>query len=416
MLKNLTSSQKYILLVLSLVNFFNYIDRQVVFPLFHSIQLEFHVSDTQLGLLGTVFMLVHSLSSVPLGIIADKTSRKALIAGGVAFWSVASFASGLATSFSALLGIRSLVGIGEASYAPAATAMISDNFPQESRARAQGFFNVGLFIGGTLGAMIGGIIAYHYNWRYAFFWVSIPGFIMAWLCTKLQDKRDNSPIPKKERISIWQLFKNPAFVWTMISGTFLTFAVGAYISWGIEFVRRYKGYNLQQASIILGLTMMLAGVLGVFLGSYIADYLQKKMATGRALTIAFSLMIAAPLMYFAVHYDNSKILFLLSFFIGTMFLSFYHGPATAVIHDIVPKHMRATAFAVYVLVIHLFGDTPAPAIIGKISDLTNIPFMGTHGGLRFGLELVTGLVFLGGLAFLMVSSSIQRGRAKIYSD
>jgi MFS family permease len=416
MLRNLKSSQKYILLVLTLVNFFNYIDRQVIFPLFHSIQLDFHVTDAQLGLLGTVFMLVHSLSSVPLGILADKTSRKALIAGGVGFWSIASFASGLMPNFNALLGVRSLVGIGEASYAPAATAMISDNFPSEARAQAQGFFNVGMFVGGTLGAMIGGIIAYHFSWRLAFFWVSIPGFVLAWLCSDLRDKRDARPIVQKERISIWKLLKNPAFAWVLISGTFVTFAVGAYISWGVEFVRRYKGYNLQQASIILGITMMVAGVLGVFLGSYIADYLQKKMAWGRALTIAVSQLIAAPLMYFGVHDDHSKFLFLFLFFTGTVFLSFYHGPATAVIHDIVPKHMRATAFATYVLVIHLLGDTPAPAVIGKISDLTNIPHLGSHAGLRFGLELVTGLVFLSGLTSLMVSRSIQKGRAVIYND
>ncbi len=413
MLKNLSRDQKFMLFVLAFINFFNYIDRQVIFPLFHNIQVDFHVTDTQLGLLGTVFMLVHSLSSVPLGVLADKTSRKSLIAGGVGFWSIASFASGLATNFSALLGIRSLVGIGEASYAPAATAMISDNFPAENRAQAQGFFNVGMFIGGTLGAMIGGVIAFHFNWRYAFFLVSIPGFFLAWLSTKIKEVK----IPhQEERTPLWQLFKNPAFTWIVISGTLTTFAVGAYISWGVEFVRRYKGYDLQQASIILGLTMMFAGVIGVFLGSYIADELQKRIAWGRALTVAFSLMAAAPLMYLGVHNDSSKLLFLFAFFLGTVLLSFYHGPATAVIHDIVPKNMRASAFAVYVLVIHLLGDTPAPAVVGRISDLTNIPMMGSHSGLKFGLELVTGLVFLSGLAFLMVSNNIQKGKVKIYQE
>ncbi|MDB4940309.1 MAG: hypothetical protein JWO40_734 [Candidatus Doudnabacteria bacterium] len=413
MIKNLTRDQKFILWVLAFINFFNYIDRQVIFPLFHSIQNEFHVTDTQLGLLGTVFMLVHSLASVPLGLLADKYSRKKLIASGVTFWSITSFLSGLAPNFSALLGIRSMVGIGEASYAPAATAMISDNFPSENRAEAQGYFNIGMFVGGTLGAMIGGIIAYHFSWRYAFFLVSIPGFFLAWLSTKLKEK---IVVHEEETIPLWQLFKNPAFVWIIISGTLVTFAVGAYVSWGVEFVRRYKGYNLQQASIILGVTMMLAGVIGVFLGSYIADYLQRSIAWGRSLTIAFSLILAAPLMYFGVHDDHSKFLFLFLFFSGTVLLSFYHGPATAVIHDVVPKHMRASAFAVYVLIIHLLGDTPAPAVVGKISDLTNSPLFGSHAGLRFGLELVTGLVFLSGLSFLVVSSIIQKGKIKIYTD
>ncbi len=413
MLKHLSRDQKYMLIILASINFFNYIDRQVIFPLFHSIQQDFNVTDTQLGLLGTVFMLVHSLASVPLGILADKTSRKSLIAGGVGFWSLASFASGLAPNFGTLIGIRSMVGIGEASYAPAATAMISDNFPQEHRAKAQGFFNVGMFLGGTTGAMIGGIVAFHFDWRYAFFLVSIPGFFLAWLSTRIKEVKYPN---RSEIIPLWKLFKNPAFAWIVVSGTLTTFAVGAYVSWGVEFVRRYKGYNLQEASIILGFTMMLAGVTGVFLGSYIADYLQKKIAWGRALTVALSLMAAAPLMYLGVHNDSSKVVFLTAFFLGTVLLSFYHGPATAVIHDIVPKNMRASAFAVYVLVIHLLGDTPAPAVIGKISDLATIPVLGGSSGLKFGLELVTGLVFLSGLGFLMVSHIIQKEKVKIYND
>ncbi len=410
MLKKLTREQKFLLWILALINFLNYIDRQVIFPLFHSIQTEFHVTDTQLGLLGTVFMLVHSLASVPLGVLADKYSRKNLISGSVALWSITSFVSGLSTNFGTLLGIRSAVGIGEAGYAPAATAMISDNFPEENRAQAQGVFNVGMFVGGTLGAMIGGVIAYHTSWRYAFFLVSVPGFLLAWLVLKIQDNHRIEH--KQERIPFNDLLRNPAFLWTVISGTLVTFAVGAYISWGVEFVRRYKGYNLQQASIILGITMMAAGVIGVFLGSYIADYLQQRVAWGRSVTVAVSLMIAAPLMYLGVHNDHSKFLFLFFFFTGTVFLSFYHGPATAVIHDVVPKNMRATAFALYVLIIHLLGDTPAPALVGRISDF----FHGSTGGLRFALELVTVLVFLSGLSFLFVVRVIRKGKVRIFSD
>ncbi len=406
MLKQLNKEQIWILWVLALINFFNYIDRQVIFPLFHNLQMEFHVSDTSLGLLGTVFMLVHSLASVPLGIAADKYSRKALITAGVAFWSVASFASGLAASFKALLGVRSMVGIGEASYAPAATAMLSDNFPQEFRAQAQSFFNAAMFIGGTLGAMIGGIIAYHYNWRYAFFIVSIPGLILAFLASRLKERA----VPKRradEDFAFAKLFNNPALIWVMISGTFTTFAAGGFISWGIEFVRRFKGYNLEQASLILGATMMVAGVLGVFIGSIVADHLQKKFAHGRALTVALSLVAAAPIMYLGVSSRHTGLLFLIYFFLGTLLMSFYHAPATAVIHDIVPKHMRATAFAFYVLVIHLLGDTPAPAVLGRISDIYN---------LRVGLQIMTGFVLLSGLCFLYVSRIIKQGRVKIYLD
>src|SRR5689334_960051 len=115
MFKELSREQKIMLVVLAMINLFNYVDRQVVFPLFHLIKADFRVSDFELGLLGTSFTLVHSIASLPLGMLADKYPRKVIIAGGVLFWSIASFASGLAGNFKTLLGIRSVVGIGEAS-------------------------------------------------------------------------------------------------------------------------------------------------------------------------------------------------------------------------------------------------------------------------------------------------------------
>jgi predicted MFS family arabinose efflux permease len=406
MLKSLSREQKYMLLVLTLINFFNYVDRQVIFPLFHDIQLEFHVSDTQLGLLGTVFMLVHSLSSVPLGIIADKYRRRRdLISGGVSFWSIMSFMTGLATSFPMLLGTRSLVGIGEASYGPAATAMISDNFPQRLRARAQGIFNVGMFAGGTIGAVAGGIIAYHFSWRHAFLFISLPGVLLAWLSTKI--KEDFQVEDTEKRVSFLDLLKNKAFFWIITSGTLVTFAVGGYIAWGVEFARRYKGYNIEQASIVLGSIMLVSGILGVFLGSVVADRLQKRFVWGRSLTIGASFLFAFPLMYYGIHADGSRLAFLVSFFFGTMFLSCYHGPVTAVLHDVVPKHSRATAFAFYVLIIHLLGDTPGPAVVGRLSDAYS---------LRYGLEIVTFLVLLSGLASLMISKVIKDKKVEMYLD
>ncbi len=397
MFKNLTHQQKVLLIVLTLVNLVNYIDRQVVFPLFHNIKIEFGVSDFELGLLGTLFMLVHSLASLPLGIMADKFSRKKIIAGGVLFWSIASFAGGLAQNFKTLLGIRSMVGIGEAAYAPAATAMISDNIPLRYRSQAQGFFNSGLFIGGTLGAMLGGVIAYYsHSWRTAFFLVSLPGLILAWASLKLQDHRTHEIPPQME----WgKLFKNKTYVWILIGGLFSTFASGAFVSWGIEFVARYKGYNLRDTSLILGLTLMVAGLIGVLGGSWIADKLQEKYNWGHGITVAVSQIFAAPVMYLGLASGGSGTVFFLYFFLGTALLSFYYGPVTSVMHDVVPKHLRATAFAAYILIIHLLGDALSPAAVGRISDRFN---------LRVGLELCTISVFLSGVAFLVVTYLVSK--------
>ena len=390
MFKNMDKDQRVMLLILTLINLINYLDRQVIFPLFGNIKTEFHLTDFHLGILGTVFLLVESLAAFPMGIMADRVSRKIIVAAGVAFWSFASFASGLATSFKSLLVARSMVGVGEASYAPAAVAMITDNFPNELNSQIQGVFNIGMLIGGTLGAIIGGLIAYYFNnWRLAFFIVSIPGIILAYFALSIKDVRVKHDEPK---VSILTLLANKAYLWLIVSGTFVSFASGAFITWGIEFINRYESYNVRDAALILGAGMMVASTLGVVAGSYLADTLHKKYKWGRSIVVAISLMISAPLMYFGLA-DTTKGPFLFFFFTGAIFLAVYLGPVTAVLHDIVPKQFRSTAFGFYALFIHLVGEAFAPAIIGILSD---------HYSLRFGLEFATFFVFLGGICFLPV--------------
>jgi predicted MFS family arabinose efflux permease len=396
MTEKFSKNQRTILIVLFAINFLNYLDRQVIFPLFSNIKAEFHVSDFQLGLLGTVFMLVHSLSSVPFGIWADKYSRKTAIAAGVGIWSIATVASGFATSFKMLLGIRSVVGIGEAAYAPAATAMISESFPEKNRSYVQGIFNIGMFLGGTIGAMTGGLIAYYFHtWRLAFFLVGIPGLVLAFLAGKLVSKEAK---PDAHLPGAMTLFRNSSFFWIITGSVLVTFAGGGFVAWGVEFIRRYEGYNLRDAALGLGLVFMLAGVAGVMLGSRVADWLHERTPAGYPLLVGGSLLVAAPLIFLGLTLSHG---FFLLFFFGTMLVSFYHGPITALIHEVVPQHLWATAFALYLLISHLLGDTLAPAVIGRFSD---------EYSLRLGLQWSTLLVFLGGLAFLVVAFQKRRRR------
>ncbi len=403
MFKSLSLDQKRMLLILTLINLLNYLDRQVLFPLFGHIKAEFNLTDYHLGILATVFIVVHSLAVFPLGVLADRISRKTIIALGVAFWSFASFASGLVNSFKGLLGIRSLVGIGEASYAPAAVTMITDNFLDEMNSRIQGIFNIGMLIGGTTGAILGGLVAYYFdNWRLAFFIASIPGFILAYFALTMKDLRVHHEEPK---LPFSVLIKNQAYLWIIVSGTLVSFASGAFITWGVEFINRYKDYNLRDASLVLGFGMMFASVVGVLIGSYVADHLHKKYAWGRSAVVAVSLMISAPLMYLGLA-DGGQFSFLFFFITGAIFLSVYLGPVTAVLHDIVPKQFRAGAFGAYVFFIHLVGEAFAPAIIGKISD---------YYDLRVGLEFATLFVFLAGVSFIPVAVIVYNSYHKRYA-
>src|SRR3954447_4950130 len=154
-----TRQQWKVLAILALVNFVNYVDRQILFPLFPFIRRDFGLTFFQLGSLVTAFTIVLALATVPLGMLADRTSRKAVISGGVIFWSLATFVSGMATSFRFLLSARALVGVGKAAYTPAGTAIISATFPKRVRARVQAVFDTGMFIGGAVGIALGGIVA-----------------------------------------------------------------------------------------------------------------------------------------------------------------------------------------------------------------------------------------------------------------
>src|SRR5271170_4067739 len=213
-LSDFTGKQWRVLLILMLVNFVNYVDRQIVFALFPSIRRDFSLSYVQLSYLATAFTVVLSLASFPLGMLADRVSRRAVISAGVLFWSGATFFSGLAGSFRSLLLARGLVGVGEAAYTPAGTAVISATFPQEVRARVQGTFDLGMFMGGAVGIALGGIVAQWLGWRAAFLMVGVPGLLLGMSALKLPD----SPVPEaRERLPLRDILRVPAYVMLLLS-------------------------------------------------------------------------------------------------------------------------------------------------------------------------------------------------------
>ena len=361
-------TQWRVLLILMLVNFVNYVDRQIIFALFPAIRHDFGLSFAQLGYLATAFTVVLSLSSFPLGMLADRVSRRAVISAGVLFWSAATFLSGLAGSFRTLLAARGLVGVGEGAYTPAGTAVISATFPKEVRARVQGSFDIGMFIGGATGIALGGVMGQAFGWRMAFFLVGIPGVILGLSALRLPKA---SAKVAGESMPIRELFKVPAYLALLASGWFSSFAGYAYVAWGPELVQDYKGFTARQAGLALAITLVLGGICGIATGAYISDRLSKLRSWGRAVIVPIGFALAAPCIFFALH-SSSKPAFLLLFGMGTFFLSWYHGPLTATIHDLVPARGHASALGFYCLFVNLFAMAPAPLLIGKIADRYNL--------------------------------------------
>ena len=265
-----TGWQWKVLIVLTLINFLNYFDRLIVFPMFPLLKEEFGITDFRLGLLGSVFIVVHSLAVLPFGFWSDRGSRQKIMAFGVFLWSSATMLSGLATTFRALLGARAVVGIGEGAYAPAGTAMISESFPRSFRARVQGVFNMGMLMGGVAGLAVGGLLSQWVGWRYAFFLVGLPGFVLAFTVYNLKIP---STLPAERPPSAFSLFRIPAYLMVMAGGMFVVFSSTAFITWGPTFAIRYHGLNVAQASSWIGGLVLVGSLGGVLVGSYVADFL-----------------------------------------------------------------------------------------------------------------------------------------------
>jgi MFS family permease len=383
------------LIVLTLINLLNYFDRLIIIPMFPLLKDEFNVTDFQLGFLASVFIVVHSLSVLPFGFWSDRGPRQRIMAFGVFLWSVATMLSGVAMNFFSLLGARALVGIGEGAYAPPGTAMISDCFPRSFRARVQGVFNMGMLVGGVLGLAAGGLLSQRVGWRYAFFLVGLPGFVLAFNAYRLKVP---VALPPEKPPSFISLLKIPAYLMVMAGGMFVVFSSTAFITWGPTFAIRYHGLSVAQASSWMGGLVLVGSVGGVLIGGYIADTLQTRWTFGRAFTIGATLLVGTPFLFVAVRTD-SLFQFLVCLFVASFLLTCYHGPATAVIHDLTPPRAHSFAFALYLFVIHLFGDAVAPVIVGKVSDLSE---------LRHGLQVGVAANLVSALCFLLVAWLIAR--------
>jgi MFS transporter, Spinster family, sphingosine-1-phosphate transporter len=189
--------------LLTLVNLFNYLDRNVVYALFEPIKRDLQLSDAQLGWLGSAYIVVLSLAALPLGVIGDLRSRRSVITLGVAVWTASTAAGGFVRRFWQLFTCRALVGFGEAGYAPAAQAIIAQYYRGRRRAFAIGVYSVGMALGGVLGIWFGGVIAEQYGWRWAFIWMGFPGLVLAVLASRLRELDRRPPPPILETLQRW---------------------------------------------------------------------------------------------------------------------------------------------------------------------------------------------------------------------
>jgi MFS family permease len=313
---------------------------------------------------------------------------------GIVFWSVATFAGGLAIGFTFLLVTRAFVGLGEAAYAPAAQSMISGSFPNERRAMAQAIFASGMLLGGACGQVVGGLIGPHYGWQQALFVVAFAGLLPAIALFGVEEPPRG---PRSEVVPVPRLLAVPAFLAMLAAGTCITFASVSLLTWGIDFAVSYKDFSIREAAVSLAGIFLISAVLGVLTGGGVADRLQRRYTYGRLIAIGFALLLATPFVLLALISDD-KHLVLGGLFVAGFFMSWYHGPVTAVIHDLMPRRAHATSIGIYMFVTQLLGGL-GPKIVGKISD---------QHDLQLGLEIAVAVLVCGALLMLLVIHFVKR--------
>jgi MFS transporter, Spinster family, sphingosine-1-phosphate transporter len=163
----------------------------------------------------------------------------------------------------------------------------------------------------------------------------------------------------------------------------ITFASVAFITWGTDFVVRYKDFRLRETGISLDPALLVSGLLGVLGGGFLADTLQQRFAFGRILTVACGFLLAAPFLLWAMTSEEKNQVVGASFIAG-FFMSWYHGPLTAVIHDMVPRRAHTSSVGVYIFATQLFGGILGPYVVGRLDDLADLIL-----GLRVAVVVMT---------------------------
>ncbi len=272
--ENNRNSLLFSALVLCAVNVLNFYDRHVPGALTEPIRKEFHLTDTQIGLLGSAFIWIYALIGLPLGRIADSASRKKLLAAAVLIWSSLTASAAFAHSFTMLLFSRVGVGVGEAGCAPAATSWLGDLFPPDKRSRVLALFMLGVPVGGALSFFFSGSLAQAYGWRVAMILAAAPALLLVPALLFLPEPKRGASEARPEPLapgSMWTILRIPTLWWIIASGALLNFSLYAVATFLPAFLSRIHGLSLASSGIAAGIVYIIGGLVGCVLAGYLGD-------------------------------------------------------------------------------------------------------------------------------------------------
>jgi MFS family permease len=363
------------------------------------------------------------LAAPVFGLLAERWPRWKLIAVGIAVWSLASGASGLVTAFLALLVMRCFVGIGEGAYGPIAPTVLSDYFPIAVRGRIMAWFYMAIPVGGALGYALGGYFAgldkAGESWRWAFYVVLPPGLLLALASLLLREPARGAAegvAAPRRRIAprdLLLLARTPSYVLATLGMAAMTFAIGAFAFWmprylksldvppfsmmvpvihlGDDMIPRLSmGLVMIEPRMFFGIVVAVAGLSGTMAGGLCGDWLRRRWAGSYFLVSGVGMLISVPsaLLFVCTSFPAAWAFI----FVTVFFLFFNTGPTNTILANVVHPSIRATAFAVNILIIHSLGDALSPTVVGAIADRAK--------SLKPGFLLVAAFMALGGLLWL----------------
>ena len=380
------------LLVLTALNLLNYADRNVLFAVQPLVQVEFHVSKAQIGYLTSAFLGFYMVAAPFVGPLADRYSRKLIIGLGAIFWSALTLLTAVTHTYAELLIRHTLVGIGEATFVTIAPTFVADLFAEEKRGRILGVFYLAIPVGSAAGYLLGGNLGAHYGWRFPFYIAAAPGFLLAIAVLFLKEpergqfdslKEPPEDLPKKvltgsrltrlymtvyldlKRIYV-SVLRNPAFLTATLGMAAMTFSLGGIQVWMPQFLYSERHYSLARANFVFGIIIVADGVVAALAGGWLGDYLLPRMKSSYYLVSAASMALGVPVMIVALFAKGHAMAPAIA--VAAFFLLLNTSPLNAALINSVGPHIRATAIAANIFIIHILGDVPSPTMMGWVAD------------------------------------------------
>jgi MFS transporter, Spinster family, sphingosine-1-phosphate transporter len=378
--------------LLTVLNFFNYMDRQVVYGMSNKISETFHLSQFRFGWLAFVNLMVFALASLISGPIADRIGPRKVIFGGVAIWSAATIGSALSHSFWSLLAYRAIVGVGEGAYGPSANALLCADAPPEKRGRALGIYNVGMAFGATTGLVLGNGLASMMDWHYVFWIAGGPSVLLAATAFFVAAP---ARLERPTKLPARAYILKPTYLIALAGGILSTFGASGLVVWSQKLIIVERHFKTDVGNIFMGAVGLVCGIGGVVAGGYLGDAFTRRGGRGgHARAIGLSLLVAFPFGVAALLVTQHAAFMALTA-ITVFLLSVYNGPSAAIIDEMGPPQFAATLQAFAMFWIHVLGNAPAGPVVGWIGD--------QYDSIALGLQSAIAAFGVAGVLFMIVA-------------